>query len=134
MFTNSWYKIITTEYAERHFIKAFKKKYKTLWNETYLTIEVMLSHIERFLNTSKVERIHISDNCYIAKCEFKIFWSSESPKTSWNRTIVYVDEDKKEVQILLLYTKTDIQWWNETVWWQKLVKENHKEVYKLFGF
>ena len=134
MFTNEWYTVIITEYAERHFIKPFSKRYKNTWDKTMNLINEMLSHIDMFIKTSKAERIHKSNNCYIAKCEFKIAWSNKSPKMSWNRIIVYVDEDKKEVQILLLYTKTDIQWWNETVWWQKLVKENHKEIYSKFNY
>lgn len=134
MSINTWYKVVTTEYAERHFIKAFKKRYNNAWDNTMNAINKMLSHIDIVLKASKAKRIHISENCYIAKYEFKIAWSNESPKTSWNRIIIYVDENKKEVQILLLYTKTDIQWWNETAWWQKLVKENHKEVYSIFNY
>ena len=134
MSINTKYKVIISEYAERHFIKSFSKKYKNTRDKTMNAINEMLSRIDLFIKTSKAERIHKSDNCYIAKCEFKIAWSNESPKTSWNRIIVYVDEDKKEVQILLLYTKTDIQWWNETVWWQKQIKENHKEIYSKFNY
>ena len=134
MFINTWYKVIITEYAERHFIKAFKKRYNNIRDKTINAINEMLSRIDLFIRTSKAERIHISENWYIAKCEFKIAWSNESPKTSWNRIIAYVDESKKEVQILLLYTKTDIQWWNETVWRQKQIKENHKEIYSKFNY
>lgn len=94
----------------------------------------MLSRIDMLINTSKAERIHKINKHYIAKCEFKIVWTNESPKTSWNRIIIYVDEEKKEVQILLLYTKTDVQCSKETERWEKQVKENHKEIYKLFGF
>ena len=134
MFTNTWYKVITTEYAERHFIKTFVKKYGNVWDKTMNAINEMLSRIDMFIRTSKAERIHISENCYIAKCEFKIVWSNESPKTSWNRIIVYVDENEKEVQILLIYTKTDVQWANETAWWEKQIKENHKEIYSKFNY
>jgi len=83
MFINIWYKVITTEYAERHFIKAFSKKYNNAWDKTMNAINGMLSHIDRLVKTSLAKRIHISDKCYIAKCEFKIAWSNESPKTSW---------------------------------------------------
>ena len=111
MSINIWYKVITTEYADRHFIKAFSKKYKNTRDKTMNVINEMLSRIEMLINTSKAEKIHIIDNKhYIAKCEFKIVWTNESPKTSWNRIIIYVDEEKNEVQILLLYTKTDLQW------------------------
>lgn len=94
----------------------------------------MLKRIEMFIMTSKAEKIHICNKWYIAKCEFKIAWSNESPKTSWNRIIIFVDQDKKEVKILLLYTKTDILWSNETARREKEIKENHKDIYKLFNF
>ena len=97
-------------------------------------INKMLSHIDILLKASKATRIHISGNCYIAKYEFKIAWSNESPKTSWNRIIIYVDENKKEVQILLLYAKTDVQWEKESEWRRKQIKENHKEIYSKFSF
>lgn len=134
MFTNTWYNVITTEYAERHFIKTFVRKYGNVWDKTMNAINEMLSRIDMFIRTSKAERIHISENCYIAKCEFKIVWSNESPKTSWNRIIVYVDESEKEIQILLIYTKTAVQWANETAWRQKQIKENHKEIYSKFNY
>ena len=80
MFTNGWYTVIITEYAERHFIKPFSKRYKNTWDKTMNAINEMLSRIDMFIKTSKAERIHKSNNCYIAKCEFKIAWSNESPK------------------------------------------------------
>jgi hypothetical protein len=129
----NWYVVLVSEYAKKHFIKNFEKKYKS-WNVTFLSIEKMLSHINAFLTTSKVEKIHICDTWYIAKCEFKIIWNNESPRTSWNRIIIYVNEKKQEVHILLLYCKTDVWWWKETAWWEKEIKENHREVYNRFEF
>ena len=72
MFINTWYKVIITEYAERHFIKASKKRYNNIRDKTINAINEMLSRIDLFIRTSKAERIHISENWYIAKCEFKI--------------------------------------------------------------
>ncbi len=128
------YKVFITEYAQRHFIKSFKKKYKNIWNETFFAINNVLSRIDSLIQTSKAEKIHICDNWYIAKCEFKIVWSNESPKTSGNRIIVYVDNKEMSVYILLLYTKTDVMWGNETAWREKQVKENFKDIVNLFKF
>ena len=133
MFINKYYNVLVGEYANKHFIKAFSKKYKT-WNNTFIEINNILSRVNMFLLSSKISKIHICDIWYIAKCEFKIVWSNESAKTSWNRIIVFVDEQNFETKILLVYAKTDIKWHNETTWWEQEVKNNYKEIYELFSF
>ncbi len=127
------YNVIVSEYAKKHFIKIFIRKYKS-WDKTFEFINMMLSDIEFYLTSTKVEKIHIWDSWYIAKCEFKIVWSNESAKTSWNRIIVFVDEERLESYILLIYCKTDIWWHNETAWWEKEIKDNHKEIACLFSW
>lgn len=133
MFT-SWYEVLVSEYAENHFIKKFSKKYKTTWQETFDQIINILSHIDRFILTAKAEKIHICDFWYIAKCEFKIAWSNDSAKTSWNRIIVFVDEERKTVEILLVYSKNDVLWSHETVWWKQEIKNNFDWIYDLFKY
>jgi len=133
MYTSWKYDVLVSEYAKKHFMKSYIKKYKT-WDNTYIEIYNMLSHIDMFLLSTKAEKIHTCDSWYIAKCEFKIVWSHESAKTSGNRIIVFVDEERLESIILLIYAKTDVAWSNETVWWEQEVKNNHKEIYDLFGY
>ena len=135
MSINEKYLVKISEYAEKHFIKSFSKRYKWAREETLKVIIEMLERIKIFSKIKdKAEKIHICDKWYIVKCKFKIAWSNESPKTSWNRIIAYVNEESKEVLILLIYTKTDIQWGNETARREKLIKENHKTIYSLFNF
>lgn len=121
-----------SEYAKRHFIKLFRKKHKSAWEKTLVTINNMLTRIEIYSKTSKVNKIHCEEWCYIAKCEFTIEWTGISTHTSWNRIIVFVDESNMEIHILLLYAKTDVYWDNETSWWQNEIKNNHKEIAKIF--
>ncbi len=133
MYTSWNYVVLVSEYAKKHFMKSFIRKYKT-WDATFIEINNMLSHIDTFLLSTKAEKIHICDSWYLAKCEFKIVWSNESAKTSWNRIIVFVDEERKPSEILLIYSKTDVSWANETTWWEQEIKNNHKEIYDLFGY
>lgn len=133
MYTSWNYVVLVSEYAKKHFMKSFIRKYKT-WDATFIEINNMLSHIDTFLLSTKAEKIHICDSWYLAKCEFKIVWSNESAKTSWNRIIVFVDEERKHSEILLIYSKTDVSWANETTWWEQEIKNNHKEIYDLFGY
>ena len=132
MSTNPRYTVLVSDYAQRHYIKSYKKKYKSVWAKTFEAIEDILSRIEIFSRTAKVNKIHIAESCYIAKCEFTIAWSNISTHASGNRIIVFVDEEKLEVHILLTYAKTDFWSHNETQWWQTQIKENHKDIYKLF--
>lgn len=98
------YNVIVSEYAKKHFMKSFIKKYKS-WDKTFEFINIMLSDIDFYLTSTKAEKIHICDTGYIAKCEFKIVWSHESAKTSWNRIIAFVDQERKQCEILLIYAK-----------------------------
>lgn len=134
MFINKYYNILVGEYAKKHYIKPFSKKYKNVWLKTFDTIENMLSRIEAFSKTSKVNKIHFCDSWYIAKCEFNIEWIRISTKAWWNRIIVYVNEKDEEIIILLVYAKTDIKWNNETAWWEQEIKNNYKEIYKNFNY
>lgn len=133
MFTSWKYDVVVSEYAKKHFMKSYIKKYKT-WDDTYKEIYNILSHIDMFLLSSKAEKIHICDIWYIAKCEFKIVWSNESAKTSWNRIIVFVDEERNQCEILLIYSKTNVWSHHETTWWEQEIKNNHKDIYELFKF
>lgn len=131
MYTNWKYSVVVTNYAKTHFMKNYIRKYKT-WDNTFIEINNMLSHIDTLLLSTKAEKIHICDTWYIAKCEFKIVWSNESAKNSWNRIIIFVDEERLEASILLIYAKTDILGHNETAWWEKEIKNNHRGIYELF--
>jgi hypothetical protein len=58
--STKYYSVCVSEYAKRHFIKVFDKKYKT-WNNTLIEIKNMLSRIDMFILSSKAEKIHICD-------------------------------------------------------------------------
>ncbi len=134
MCTNNRYSLIVGEYAKRHYIKSFEKKYKTTWKTTWSFIEILTTQIYKYLTTTKVNKIHNCDTWYIAKCEFTIAWLNISTKASWNRIIVYVDEVNLETHILLLYAKTDVKWANETQWWEQEIKDNYKDIARLFSW
>ncbi|MDD3145475.1 MAG: hypothetical protein PHV23_05180 [Candidatus Gracilibacteria bacterium] len=133
MSINTTFKVIVGDYAERHFIKRFKKKYKNIWLTTYKAIDFTLSRINKFKNKSLVEEIHSCDIGNILKCEFKVAGTNDSPHGSGNRYIVFQNNEIEECKILLLYGKTDIQGDRETDWWEGEIKNNYKEIAKLFS-
>lgn len=121
------YGVIVEQFAEKHYIKSFSKKYKRAWD---LTIDSLVQEFEKidilFLK-SAAETIVDTDMVKICKTEFKIAGTNESRKSSGNRCIVAIHKDTSMVYVLLVYTKTDVSGSNETVWWKSMIKENYPE-------
>ena len=115
------------DFAERHFVKLFKKKHSAHWDRTLESIIDGLERIDVLLSTDKAETICDAGNIKIIKTQFRIDGSKESAKTSGNRCIVAWHTDKQKVSVLLVYGKTDIASSNETATWKKIIKENYSE-------
>ena len=120
------------DFAKNHFVKSFEKKYKNNWELTFKAILEMLERIDALLLTDKAETIIVSGHVKIIKTKFRVFGTKESAKTSGNRCIIAADYQKREVKILLVYSKTDLSGHNETVEWQQLIKNNYPEYKELF--
>ena len=127
------YTILYWEYSKSHYLKKFVKKYKTAWNETQQFIEFMCWP-DKFLVRDSFNKIYICESWYIAKWEFSIAGTNVSPKNSWNRFIVFVDIEKSESTLLLIYCKDNVKWNNETVWWESEIKWAYKDICNLFKF
>ncbi len=126
------YLVQIEDYAERHFIKKFKKKYNSQWDVTLRSITFEFERIDNLLKTTRAEII-IDGDIKIIKTEFRIAKSKESAKTSGNRCIVAWHESDKFVSVLLVYSKTDITSKNkETDEWKKIIKNNYSEYKHLF--
>ena len=125
------YSVQIEDFAESHFIKSFKKKYKIHWDVTLLAIIAELERIDMLLKTDRAETICDVSGVKIIKTKFKVHKTKESTTTSGNRCIVAWCPDKQFVYVLLVYGKTDIAGSNETAHWKKLVKENYSEYAKM---
>lgn len=123
------YKVHITPFAERYFIKRFKKKYKTKWDITLRSLIVEFSSIEKLFDTSLVEIISVSpDNSIkICKTEFKISGTDYSRHSSGCRCIIAVHHYDKRVFVLFVYSKTDISKSNETAGWKSIIRNNFSE-------
>lgn len=127
------YSVQIEEFAEKHFIKSFKKKYISGWDVTLRAILFQLERIDNLLQTDKAITIIDSGEVKIIKTEFKIAGSKESAKTSGNRCIVAWHIKERFVSILLVYSKTDLNSNNkETDEWKKLIKDNYLKYKDLF--
>lgn len=125
MFTK--YRVTIEGFAESHYLKKIKKKYKKSFDRPWQAFEFMLSKFDLMLQRSSTNKVaQVSESVSIYKTEFKIL-PGESTKSSGNRCIVAQDTENQEVRILLVYHKGDIQGRNETNWWKKIIKDNYKE-------
>ena len=127
------YSVQIEEFAEKHFIKSFKKKYNSGWDVTLRAILFQLERIDNLLQTDKAETIIDGGDIKIIKTKFKIAGSRESAKTSGNRCIIAWHTRERFVSVLLVYNKTDLSSKNkETDEWKKMIRENYPKYKDLF--
>ncbi|MCC6323515.1 hypothetical protein IT400_01850 [Candidatus Nomurabacteria bacterium] len=123
------YTVQIEDFAQRHFIKSFEKKYKIHWDITLRAIVAELERIDTLLLTDRAEIVYDGGDIKIIKTKFKVVKSKESAKTSGNRCIVAWHKDNRFVFILLVYGKTDLGGGKETTEWKNIVKENYPQYY-----
>ena len=110
---NELFSVSYTDYSKRHYLKDFQKKYKgKQWDYTEKSIMLDLSRLRMENNTtqssSQIDELKYNDHKLIAKYDFKIALTNESTKTSGNRCILYIDEEKSLIKILLIYNKNHL--------------------------
>jgi hypothetical protein len=127
------YSVEFEKFTERHYIKKFRKAYKEKWATTELAIYDACKRIDNMLRYSRADCISISDNYKLVKLDFTIEGSRISPKSSGNRCILLVDDEKRSVRILLVYSKNEISEPNETQKWKTIIKSEYKDVAKIFN-
>ena len=129
----NYFLVTVEEFAERHFIKTFLKKYKNNWPLTFDAIKEEFRRIDTLIkSTDKAETIVDAGNIKIVKTKFRVVGTKESAKSSGNRCIVALYTDKREVSVLLVYGKTDLSDKNETAEWQNIIRNNYEKYKNLF--
>ena len=126
------YRVIFEEYTDRHFVKKFRKEYKDKWTNTERVIVSVCERIDNMLQYNRADLIS-AIRCYkLVKLDFAVEGTRMSPKASGNRCILFIEEDTRSVRILLVYSKNEISEKNETLWWKNIVKNEYKEIAKIF--
>lgn len=134
MSTSDQYLVQLSDYAKRHYVKAFEKRYaKKQWDITLRSIYADLARIEEYLKYDKAETIHDTGTQKIIKLYFRVAQTKDSAKGSGNRAIVLVEKDTKVATILLVYSKNEIAPPNETAKWQSAIRDNFKDIARSFG-
>jgi len=121
------YEVTIEKFAEKHYLKNFHKKYKKFFDIPWGAFIFMLQRFDLMLERDGTNHISdLNEEIVIYKTEFKIT-PKESAKSSGNRCIIAQSKEKKDIKILLVYCKNDIQGNSETVWWKSLVKKNYPD-------
>ena len=126
------YRVELEQFAYSHFIKSFKKRYKSHWAKTELDIINVCERIDMMLQYSRADLIMTNGSYKIVKLDFAVEGSRISPKSSGNRCILLVDDDKRTVKVLLIYSKNDVGSGQETAWWKQMIKSNFRDVRDTF--
>lgn len=119
------YLVQFSDYAKRHYVKAFEKRYASKqWEFTKLSICAELARINENIQYKKAKTIHSNGGQRIIKYRFRVAQTKDSASSSKNRVIALVDDEKLVVTILLIYSKHEISAPNEIAKWQTKIKDN----------
>jgi hypothetical protein len=127
------YRVKFEPFTERHYVKKFRKNYKDKWLATERTIIAVCERIDNMLQYNRADLISTSGCHKLVKLDFSVEGTRISPKTSGNRCILLVNEDTREVKILLVYSKNEISPPYETQKWMNIIKGEYGEIAKLFN-
>ncbi len=131
------YSVFIEDFADRHYIRSFAKKYKgKQWEITLTAIKEILTRYDNIApqnhsTDSKLDIICPCNGYILVKLDFKIAGNNVSAKSSGNRVIAAIDTVKRIIKILLVYSKNDIGPPNETVRWKNMIAQYYEEFKKL---
>lgn len=123
------YAVVIEPFAERHYIKSFRKKYLGRWDIAERAIIEQAKRIETLSAETQIAELMVDRNpIRIYKMEFRIPKTNESRKSSGNRCILAADRAKRLCRVLLVYSKDDLGTRNETATWKQMVRDEYPEL------
>ena len=129
---NKLIKVSFSEYAKRHFLRNFEKKYRgAQWTITLDSIIVDISRMRVHGNnmqlTQQVDELWHRDNSWVFKYDFAVAKTNKSKKSSGNRCVVFLDAIENSAEILLIYSKDDLpKNMGEQAFIEKILKDFRK--------
>ena len=130
MFTNLLpddedYRVVFSEYAKRHFLKDFAKKYKgARWAITEKSILQDLKRVRVLQYTQQVDELRQGGKLWLFKYDFTVAQTNIAPKRSGNHCPSCLDAGRYLQTILLIYSKSHLpKKQGETVYLLQEVKQ-----------
>jgi hypothetical protein len=127
------YRVEFEPFSERHYRKKFQKAYRNRWDSTERAIIALCARIDNTFLYNRASVIAVSGVYKLAKLDFNVAGTRESPKSSGNRCIICVDEGMRLARILLVYSKNEISPPNETQKWKRIIRDEYKDIGRIFG-
>lgn len=126
------YRVVFSDYAQRHHIKRFAKDYKgKRWLVTQDSIFQDLKRVHSLQMLQQVDELKNGDGCKLFKYDFTVAQSNVSPKGSGNRCIVFLDSLNHRQDVLIVYGKNDLpKNSSETQYIYKTVKDQFKDLWE----
>lgn len=127
-----------TDYACRHFLKGFQKKYRgKQWEVTEESIFQDLARISFAENTlqhtQQVDELWHADGQWIFKYDFRVAQTKVAAKDAGNRCVVYYSAAKRQMKILLIYSKNDLpKNCGETQYIKSILESEFDEIWENF--
>jgi hypothetical protein len=126
------YRVIISEYAQRHYVKRFAKEYKgRRWEVTERSIFEQLKRVHAIQGSMKVDELKRGSGCLLFKYDFAVAQTGISPKASGNRCIIFLDIETHLQTIILLFSKDDVpKNQHETDWCIKTFQKEFPDIAK----
>lgn len=106
---NEDYRVVFSDFAEKHFIKTFAKKYKgRRWMVTQESIFQDLKRVRELQKTQQIDELLHFNSKWLFKYDFAVAQTNVSPKASGNRCLVYLDCSRYLQTVLVVYNKGDL--------------------------
>ncbi len=101
------------DYAENHFLKSFRRKYKgVIWEVTEDSIIQDLRHISNVSNdlqkTQQIDELWHDGDIWVFKYDFRVAKTKVSTKAAGNRVVGILNCKTNRIKIVLVYNKTDL--------------------------
>jgi len=135
---NTLFRVSFDDYAKRHFLKRFKKDYRERqWDITVDSIFQDLARIKTkdsdLQKTQQVDELWYMNAYWILKYDFRVAQTNESPKSSGNRCVIFLDNNINKIVILLIYGKGDLpKNISEQAYIERVLTENFQDYISLF--
>jgi hypothetical protein len=129
---NEDYRVFFSPYAERYFMKQYAKEYKAKrWGVTLDSIFQDLKRVHSLQLTQQVDELKRGKGCKLFKYDFAVAQSEVSPKASGNRCVVFLDENRHRLDVLMVfhhkYLPKNV---HETRYIHKVIQEQFKELWE----